>query len=93
MEMYVMFGKYSAEAVKGISSDRTSKAKNVINQCDGKIHSMHALLGAPYDLLLMANFPNPENAMKASVGLTKMTGINFCTCPAVEAEIFDKMTG
>ena len=42
-------------------------------------------------MVMMVDFPNIENAMKASVGITKMTGINFCTCPAMEAEEFDKM--
>jgi hypothetical protein len=37
------------------------------------------------------DFPGVEQAMKASVALTKMTGVSFTSSPAVPVEDFDKM--
>jgi hypothetical protein len=35
--------------------------------------------------------PGTEQAMKASVALSKMLGIGFSTAPAVSVEVFDKL--
>jgi len=43
------------------------------------------------DLLFILAFPRMEQAMKASVALSKMTGIAFTTCPAVSVEEFDRL--
>ena len=52
---------------------------------------MYALLGE-YDLLFCVELPDVEQAMKASVVLTKLTGISFNSCPAVKVETFDRLT-
>ena len=36
MSIFLMFGKYSSEAMKDISSDRTEKAREVIQKNGGK---------------------------------------------------------
>ncbi len=90
MATFFMFGKYSSEAVKGISPKRTKAAEDVINKFGGKIASMYALLGER-DLVIISTFPGVEQAMKASVALSKMTGISFTTLPAVAVEEFDKL--
>ena len=92
MAKYLMLGKYSLEAVKGISAERTKNAVDVIEKSGGKVNSMFALLG-PYDLALIVDFPGIQGAMKASLGLTKLTGISFTTFPAVTVEEFDKLVG
>jgi uncharacterized protein with GYD domain len=51
---------------------------------------MYSLLGEK-DLVFILTFPGIEQAMKASVALSKMTGISFTTLPAVTVEEFDKM--
>jgi len=86
----MMFGKYSAEALKGISADRTSKAADLMKSYGGEITSMYAMLGSN-DLVLIVDLPGIEEAMKASVALSKATGIAFNTSPAVKVEDFDKL--
>lgn len=90
MIRFLMLGKYCLEAMKGISAERTKKANEIIEKAGGKVNSMYALLGA-YDLALLVDFPDNKSAMKASIGLTKLTGISFTTSPAVTVEEFDKL--
>jgi uncharacterized protein with GYD domain len=85
-----MFGRYSPDAIREISSDRTDEAVKLIENAGGEIVSMYATLGM-YDLVVIANFPNVAEAMKASVGLNMITGITFSTTPAVPAADFDRM--
>jgi uncharacterized protein with GYD domain len=92
MAIYMMFGKYSSEALKGISPERTQKAVRVIEEQGGKIHSMYAVLGE-HDLVFTVDFPDTEKAMAASVALHKLTGISFSTSPVVDVEQFDRMIG
>jgi uncharacterized protein with GYD domain len=51
---------------------------------------MYALLG-PYDLVFIVDLPGTQEAMKASVKLSKATGIAFTSCPAMTVEHFDKL--
>ena len=37
MATFMMFGKYSAEAMKGMSQERTDKAVSLIGEFDGKV--------------------------------------------------------
>ena len=90
MATFFMFGKYSSEAVKGMSPKRTKAAEDVIKQFGGKIESMYALLGE-MDLVVIFTIPGVEQAMKASVALSKTTGISFTTLPALPVEEFDKL--
>jgi uncharacterized protein with GYD domain len=90
MPIFIMFGKYSAAAMKGMSADRTKKAISLLKKQGGKVKEMYALLGEK-DLLLIVDFPGLDKAIKASVALGQMTGIAFATCPAVTVEEFDKL--
>lgn len=90
MATFFMFGKYSSEALKGMSAARTDKAMGLIKKFGGEVKLMYALLGEQ-DLVLIADFPGIEGVMKASVALNKLTGIAFTTSPAVTVEEFDKM--
>jgi len=90
MAKFLMLGKYSTEAIKGITSERTKKVVELINGSGGKIEKMYALLGV-YDLAFVVDFPGIQEAMKISVGLTKLTGIVFTSSPAVNVEDFDKL--
>jgi len=92
MAKFLMLGKYSLEGIKGITPERTKKAIEVIEKAGGKVDSMYALLGN-YDLAFIVNFLGNSEAMKASIGLTKLTGISFTTSPALTVEEFDKMVG
>ena len=90
MATFFMFGKYTAEAIKEISIDRTQQAVTEIKKLGGEITAMHALLGE-YDLLFCVSLPGVEDAIKASVALQKLTGITFSSCPAVTVEAFDQL--
>lgn len=90
MPIFMMFGKYSTEALKGISSERTDKAVDLIKKNGGKVISMYAVMGE-HDLVFTLDFPIPENAIATSVALNKLTGISFTTSPVVEVEKFDKL--
>jgi len=90
MPIFMMFGKYTSEALKGISSERTDKAIEIIKKNGGKVISMYAVLGE-HDLVLTLDLPDTEKALATSVALNKLTGISFTTSPVVEVEKFDKL--
>lgn len=92
MATYVMFGKYSAEALKGINAKRTDEAKALIKKHGGELKASYALLGGT-DLVLVVDVPDNARAMALSLGLAKLTGIAFTTSPAVSVEEFDKLAG
>ncbi len=90
MATFFMLGKYSSDALKGISSGRTEKALKLVKKFGGEIKAMYALLGE-IDLVFILTFPDMEKAMQASVALNKLTGISFTTLPALSVEEFDKL--
>jgi uncharacterized protein with GYD domain len=90
MTTYIMFGKFAAGAVKEISAERTKKSSAIVESCGGKVKALYALLGE-IDALAIVDFPSLEQAMKASVELTKLLGISFTTSPAITVEEFDKL--
>ena len=92
MAKFFMLGKYSKAALEAMSAERTKKAVELLGKSKGKVDSMYALMGS-YDLALIVDFPDNTEAIKASVALTKSTGIAFTTFPAITVEEFDKITG
>ncbi len=90
MATYMMFGKYSQDSIRRISSKRTDKAIELIKKNGGEIISGYALLGN-IDLVLIVDFPDAEQAMKTSVKMSNMLGISFTTAPAVSVEDFDRI--
>lgn len=90
MPIFMMFGKYTSEALKGISPERTKKAVKIIKKHGGKVISMYAVLGE-HDLVFTLDFPDAEKALIASVALNQLTGISFTTSPVVHVEQFDKL--
>jgi uncharacterized protein with GYD domain len=90
MGTFFMFGRYSADSIKDISARRTNKTKEKIEELGGKLLSAYALLG-DVDIVLIVEFPGKEEAIKASVALSKMLEIGFTTAPAVTVEVFDKL--
>ena len=90
MTTFFMFGRYTSEAIKEMSVERTQHAINEIKKLGGEVKAMHVLLGE-YDLLFCVSLPGVEDAIKASVALNRLTGISFSTSPAVSVEIFDQL--
>jgi uncharacterized protein with GYD domain len=92
MATFFMFGRYTQEAIRGISADRTQAAVEEIKKMGGEVNAMHVLLGE-YDLMICVKLPGVEDAVKASVALARLTGVAFTTCPAIEVEVFDRLVG
>jgi len=90
MAIYLMFGTYSSEALRAISSERTDEAAAVIKEHGGELKAVYALLGE-VDLVVIVDFPDIEHAMQTSVALKKLLGISFRTAPSVTIETFDKL--
>lgn len=90
MATFLMFGKYNAQSIKGISKKRTQKVSEVAKKLGGKVLTSYALLGC-HDLLFVLDLPDMAKAFKASTELAKATGIGFTTSPAVTVEEFDRI--
>ncbi len=90
MATYVMFGKYSPEAMKSISAKRTDQALALIRQYGGEFKAGYALLGE-VDLVTILDLPDTERAMQVGIALTKLLGVSFRAAPAVSIEEFDKL--
>ncbi len=90
MATFIMCGKYSAEALKGMSASRTQQIIDTIKKFGGDPVGMYATLG-DQDLVFVLSLPGVEQAMQLSVALNKMTGIAFTTAPAVTAAEFDRI--
>lgn len=92
MATFIMFGNYSAEALKGMSTARTQQIADTIKKYGGDVQGMYATLGGQ-DLVFIVTLPGVEQAMQASVAINKLTGISFVTSPAITAAEFDKIMG
>ena len=90
MVTYLMFGSYSRRALQEMSVQRTARAVSLIKQFGGEVEAMYATLGR-FDLVMVVSLPGLDDAMKATVALTKLTGIAFDTTPAMPVEDFDKL--
>jgi len=92
MAIYLLFGKYSHEAFKGISAKRTEESKALIKKHGGELKAAYATLGG-VDLMMAIDLPDNKQAMAVSMALSKLTGIGFTTSPAVPIDEFDKLAG
>ncbi len=90
MATFLLFGKYSGEALKGISAERTKSVEEIVKRFGGQIQAMYAVLGE-VDLVLIVSLPGIAEAIQTSVALSKLTGIAFWTAPAVTVEEFDRL--
>ena len=90
MTTYLMYGKYSAQALKEISVQRTDRAVRLVEQLGGKVKDVYATLGE-HDLVFIVEMPDAETAIKASVALTKLIGVTLSSTPAVPVEEFDRI--
>jgi len=90
MPIFMMFGKYSTDALKGVSSERTKKAVEIIQKNGGKVISMYAVIGE-HDLVFTLDLPDAEKALATSAAISRLTGISFITSPVVDVEQFDKL--
>jgi uncharacterized protein with GYD domain len=90
MQTFIMIGKYSPNALKNASANRTRKAEHLIARYQGKVRSMYAVLGE-HDLVIIVDLPGVEEAVKVSTGLMELTGIAITSIPAISVSQFDKL--
>ena len=90
MGVYFLFGKYTSDSVREITSSRTQQAVGIIEEHNGQIRAMYGLLGV-YDLVFIVNLPSNTEAFNTSVQLSKETEISFTTSPAISVEEFDSL--
>ncbi len=90
MATFFLFGKYSHEALKKISPDRTRKAITLIQKSGGRVKSVYAMLGGN-DLVFIVTLPGAAQATMVSIALTRLTGISFTTSEAIPVDQFDKL--
>lgn len=90
MATFVLLGKYTSEGLVGMSAERTGAVEDLIKKYRGKLKALYALLGEN-DLMAIVEFPGTEEAMQASVAVSKLTKIAITTAPAVGVEDFDKL--
>lgn len=90
MHTYYLLGKYTADAIRDISTDRTRRATEIIQQSKGEIILINALLGES-DVAIVAQFPGNTEAARAAVAIARMTGISITTCPAMPIDDFDRL--
>jgi uncharacterized protein with GYD domain len=90
MATFFFCGRYSAEALANISPERTAKAKKLIKELGGKVVGVYGLLGDT-DLVVIADLPGTTEAVKASIGLRRLTDISFSTTVAIPVDEFDKI--
>jgi len=84
-----MFGKYTARAMGKISADRTQAAVELTRSTARR--GRHVCHAGQHDLVMVVTFPDVPSAIKASVALSRQTGIAFTTAPAITVEEFDEM--
>ncbi len=90
MGQYILLGKYSAEGIKNISAARTGEGTKLVEKLGGKVESIFAVIGE-YDLVVRLQLPDNAAALKASMELSKLTGVSFVTLPAVPVDEFDAL--
>jgi uncharacterized protein with GYD domain len=90
MQTFIMFGQYSAEALKGISVERTKQTAEVMNKLGGKVIGLYVLLGE-IDIVLIVELPGMDEAIEASVSLNRITGIDFSTYAGMPVDQFDRI--
>ena len=90
MATYVMMGRYTTQGLQGLSADRTVLARAIYEKHGGTMQTMYGLLGGT-DLMVIADLPDTAAAMKASMAMTKLTGVGFATMPAVDIAEFDRL--
>ena len=90
MATFFMFGKYSSEAARKISAERTEKVREAIEKLGGRVKDIYVLLGE-YDVVLITELPRMAEAMQASIALKRLTDISFFTAAAMPIDEFDQM--
>ena len=92
MALFMMFGKYTPEALRGISADRTRQVQEIVESNGGEVRAMYAVMGE-HDLVFIFDLPDSDRAMMTAVAIEQSTGIMLRTSPVVEVKKFDRLVG
>jgi uncharacterized protein with GYD domain len=92
MGTFFLFGKYTPEALAKVSSARTEEVRKLVRDKGGVVREVYALLGHQ-DLVIIIDAVGIIEAMEISIALSRLTGINFSTCPALDSSEFDRIAG
>ena len=87
MAIFIMYGKYSREAVELISAERHLEVDKLLERFGGKMKAEYCMLGEK-DVLFIIELPGTREAMQLSIALSRMTGITFNTSAAVTVTEF-----
>ena len=91
MRTFLMLGKSSSDELKEISLKYRGEVVSLVGNFGGDVKSMYVMLREKYLVLILA-FPEIKKAMKASIALSKLTGISFRILPAVPVDEFRELT-
>jgi len=61
MNTFIMFGKYSSDAIKGMSAARTQAGEDLIKKYGGEIKGMYALQGKIDLILILTSYLHGKN--------------------------------
>lgn len=87
---YLILGKYSNHGIANVSSHRTSKLTELVNQIGGQLRDSYALLGQ-FDIALIVDLPDNSSAVKLAATLQLTMGISSTTLPATSISQFDQI--
>lgn len=90
MQTFFLLGRYTTAALSDAEPERTDEIVGIIEDLNGQIQSIHAVLGL-YDIIIIVNLPDNPTAMRASLEMARTTGIQFCTLPAISVNRFDEL--
>ena len=90
MRTFLMFGKSSSDELREISLKYRAEVVSLVGNFEGDVKSMYIMLREKYLVLILA-FPEIKRAMKASLALSKLTGISFRILPAVPVDEFNEL--
>lgn len=85
---FLILGNYSHNGVSGVSSQRTKKVYDVVQQMGGRVCDAYALLGT-HDIALIVELPTTEDALKLATILQTSVGMSTSTFPAIAIQQFD----
>lgn len=86
MKTFLLFGKSSPEELNEISSKYRAEIVRLVNNLGGEVKAMYILLKEKY-LFFILTFLETKRIWKASVALSKLTGISFKVLPALPVKI------
>lgn len=90
MKTFLIFGKSSPKELKELSLKYKAEIVRLVKDFGGDVGSMYVML-EKYMILISA-FPGIKTAEKASITLSKFTGISFRTLSAIPLDEFYELT-